>query len=330
LSLSGPRQSSSRTHLTNDGLTESANALNATISCPQDAGLTAGEYFPFTFGPELPDEQTPDDQRSVIFDGAILSAPQDIVGAPEFMFLFESDQPQALIAVRLCDVFPDGCSALITYGYLNLTHFASHETPEALEPGRVYEASFALDEIAYRIPAGHKLRVALATSSWPTLWPSPRQANVTLYEAQIAIPLRPLATGDEISFPEPEAATPWKTETVRPAKSTRISERLADGSLVLTIFNDFGADKDVAHGLISGSWTKEIWTIHSDDPLSARAEISWQQTLERGDWSVRTETHSTMVSDANWFYLTGRVEAFEGESLVFEREYEDKIERGLI
>ncbi len=317
-------------HLSNQGLSETANELRATISSPQDAGLTAGEYFPFTFGPELPDEQTPDDERSVIFDSAILPEAQDIVGAPQFTFAFDSDQPQALIAVRLCDVFADGRSALITYGYLNLTHFASHETPEALEPGRVYQASFALDQIAYRIPAGHKLRVALATSSSPTLWPSPRQARVTVHEANIAIPLRPLAKGDEVSFPEPEAATPWKTETIRPAKSTRDSVRHDDGTLVLTIFNDFGANRDVAHGLISGSWTKEIWTIHPDHPLSARAEISWQQTLERGDWSVRTETHLTMVSDENWFYLTGRVEAFEGEALVFERDYEDKIERGMI
>lgn len=317
-------------HLTNSGLSETANVIHATVSSPQDAGLTAGEYFPFTFGPELPDEQTADDERSVIFDGKALSDALDIVGAPQFSFRFESDQSQALLAVRLCDVFSDGRSALITYGYLNLTHFASHEMPEALEPGRVYQASFTLDQIAYRIPAGHKLRVALATSSWPTLWPSPRQASVTVHEASITIPLRPLATGDEVSFDAPEAATPWRSENVRPATSTRHSERLTDGMLALTIFNDFGADKDLAHGLISGSWTKEIWTIHPDDPLLAKAEIWWQQTLERGDWSVRTETHSTMVSDGEWFYLTGKVEAFEGKALVFERAYEDRIARGMI
>ncbi len=317
-------------HLTNSGLSETADALHASISSPQDAGLTAGEYFPFTFGPELPDEQTADDERSVIFDGAVLNEALDIVGAPEFALRFASDLPQALLAVRLCDVFADGRSALITYGYLNLTHYENHETPQALEPGKVYHASFALDQIAYRIPAGHRLRVALATSSWPTLWPSPRQGTVTLHNASINIPLRPLAMGDEASFDAPEAATPWRSESVRPATSTRDSERLADGTLVLTIFNDFGADKDMAHGLISGSWTKEIWTIHPDNPLSAKAEIWWQQTLERGDWSIRTETHSSMVSDDDWFYLTGKVEAVEGTDLIFERIYEDKVKRGML
>jgi uncharacterized protein len=319
-------------HLNNAGLDIKPLTLNAQISSPQDAGLTAGEYFPFTFGPELPDEQSEDDRRSVVFDGEPLSAAIDIVGAPQFSFEFACDQPQALIAVRLCEVFPDGRSALITYGYLNLTHHESHENPSALEAGRVYKASFALDQIAIRIPAGHQLRVSLASSSWPSLWPSPRQATITISQASISIPVRPtpLVEGDEWTFEEAEGATPWRTESVRAAKSTRDSKRLSDGSLVLTVSNDFGADRDLEHGLVSGSSTVETWSIHPDDPLSASAEISWEQTLQRDDWSIRTETHSAMWSDEAYFFVTAQLKAYVGDALVFERAYEDKIERGLL
>jgi putative CocE/NonD family hydrolase len=317
-------------HLTDGGLSHSPSSLTKTVSSPQDCGLAAGEYFPFTYGPELPDEQSPDDMRSVVFDTAVLELAKDIVGAPVFTFRFESDQPSALVSVRLCDVFPDKRSALITYGFLNLTHHASHEHPEALIPGKFYTASFALDQIAYRIPAGHRLRISVSTSSWPSVWPSPRQATVSLAEASVSLPVRPVAKGDEWRFEAPEGTAAWKTERLRAAKSSRTTKRLENGSVTTTIFNDFGSERDLDHGLESGSLTEEIWSIHPDDPLSARANIRWEQTLKRGDWSIRTETSSAMWSDEMHFHLTGKVVAYEADSIIFEREYADTIERRLI
>ncbi len=64
----------------------------------------------------------------------------DIVGAPELLVRLSSDRPQANIAVRLCDVHPDGASELISYGVLNLTHRNSHEFPEPLVPGETVTA----------------------------------------------------------------------------------------------------------------------------------------------------------------------------------------------
>ncbi len=317
-------------NLTDGGLSSLPGSLDKSVSSPQDCGLAAGEYFPFTYGPELPDEQSPDDLRSLVFDSQILEFSKDIVGAPDFMFAFSSDQPSALVSVRLCDVFPDGRSALITYGFLNLTHHASHEYPEALLPGKIYKASFTLDQIAYRIPAGHRLRVAVSTSSWPSIWPSPHQATVTLSGASLTLPVRPKAQHDEWRFETPEAASPWQVENIRKANSSRTTKRLADGTVTTTIFNDFGCDRDLEHGLESGSLTEEIWSIHPNDPLSARANIRWEQTLKRGDWSIRTETSSAMWSDETHFHLTGKVTAFEGNSILFEREYVDTIERLLL
>jgi uncharacterized protein len=318
--------------LTDAGLSAETGPLSAIVSSAQDTGLCAGEYFPFTYGPELPDEQSADDAQSLVFDGAPLEQTLDIVGAPMFKFSFECDQPNALIYIRLCDVFPDGRSALITYGMLNLTHFDSHETPQALEKGRVYEAQFALDQIAYSVPAGHKLRVAIATSSWPTLWPSPVKSTLLIHGASTAVPRREHVrdAADACFFEGPEGAKPWQAENIRKAVLTRETVRQDDGTSVLTVMNDFGADRDLEHDLVSGSSTIEKWSIHPDDPLSANAEISWVQENSRGDWSVRTQTHCAMWSDAAHFYVTASLKAFEGERLVFEREYEDKIERGLL
>ena len=59
-----------------------------------------------------------------------------------------------MVAVRLCDVQPDGASTRITYGVLNLCHRNSHEFAEDVVPGDVMEIALKLDDIAYRAAPG--------------------------------------------------------------------------------------------------------------------------------------------------------------------------------
>jgi hypothetical protein len=301
------------------------------VASPQTCGLTGGEYFPFTFGPELPGDQRGDDAYSWSVNAPPLEAAIDIVGAPELVVTLSSDKPQANIAVRLCDVHPDGASELISYGLLNLAHRNSHEFPEPLVPGEVFTTRVVLDQCAYSLPAGHHLRVAISNAYWPMIWPSPEPTCLHLVSAKLRLPVRRTAKGNETRFKAPEAATPWRTETLRPTSSERcVDEDHKTGLVTLSIDDDFGELRDLDHGLVHGSKVGERWSIHPDDPISARCEIGWTQTLSRGAWSVRTETRSTMRSDATNFYFTGRIEAFEADRLVFERDFEEVIARDLI
>ncbi len=303
----------------------------AIVATPQTCGLTGGEYFPFTFGPELPGDQRPDDALSVCFDQPELTGAIDIVGAPEVEIRVASDRRQANIAVRLCDVHPDGASELISYGVLNLTHRNSHEFPEALVPGETVSARVVLDQCAYRVPAGHRLRIAVSNAYWPMIWPSPEAVRLDLSKATLKLPVRPLAKGDEVSFPEAEGAKPWATETIRPANSERHVDRdEKSGNVTLSIVDDFGEVRDLEHGLVNGSIVRETWVIHPDDPLSASGRTHWTQTLSRNEWSVRTETMAEMRSDAQNFIVNARIEAYEGEKLVFQRDFEQKVPRVLL
>jgi hypothetical protein len=262
----------------------------------------------------------------------VLAEAIDIIGAPELLVKVSSDRPQANIAVRLCDVHPDGASELISYGVLNLTHRNSHEHPQALVPGETVSARVVLDQCAYRVPAGHRLRIAVSNAYWPMIWPSPEQATLDLPAAALSLPLRPLATsGDEVSFEAPEGATPWATETVRAANSERHVDRdEKTGIVTLSITDDFGEVRDLAHGLANGSIARETWTIRPDDPLSARGRTHWTQTLSRNGWSVRTETSAEMRCDAQNFIVSARIEAYEGETLVFSRDFEEMVPRNLL
>lgn len=300
----------------------------ALVASPQDCGLAGGEYFPFTFGPELPGDQRDDDARSLCLDIDVQAEPLDIVGAPRLRIAVASDRPQANAVVRLCDVHPDGASELIAWGVLNLTHRTSHEFPQPLVPGEAIEATVVLDQCAYRVPAGHRLRIAVSTAYWPMLWPSPEPVGLTLSEASLILPVRPTAGGDEWTFPAPEGAAPWRTEALRKTASSRIAERnQATGVVTLTIADDFGEVRDLEHGLVHGSAVRETWTIAPDDPLSAFVEIAWTQTFSRDGWSVRTETTASMRADRDNFHLRGTIRALEEGTTVFERDFAESRPR---
>lgn len=179
---------------------EASGNFSHLVASPQDCGMMGGEYCAIWLGPEMPGDQRRDDALSICYD-TVLDEPIDIVGAPEIKLTLSSDKPVAMVAVRLCDVHPDGASTRITYGVFNLCHRNGHDRPEPLVPGEAIEISFKLDDIAYRIPAGHTLRVAVSSSYWPMVWPSPENVSLTIEAGQISVPSRELATGDEWVFP---------------------------------------------------------------------------------------------------------------------------------
>jgi hypothetical protein len=96
------------------------------------------------------------------------------------------------------------------------------------------------------------------------------------------------------------------------------------------IFNDAGENRDLAHGLISGSTTHETWSIHPDDPQSATADIRWEQSGGRNDWRTRTVAEMEMRCDRNWFYLIATLSATENDDQVFERKWSERIARRFV
>ncbi len=315
-------------HLSDTGLTPEAGPLNARLRSPHHCGAAAGEYCAIWLGPEMPGDQRGDDAFSLCVDGPALAADIDIVGAPQVRLKISSDKPQAQIAVRLNHIHPDGASTRITYGVLNLSHRDDPANPTPLRPGQVYDIALTLDHIAYRVPAGHHIRVAISSAYWPLIWPSPETAELTLTGGTLDLPVRDTAKGDEWVFPEPEADDPWKMLELRaPAHVRRHEVDHQTGEVHLIIEDDFGKTEDADHGLINGSVARERWSIHPDDPLSARGTCHWTEETGRGDWQLRTETFSEMWSDTTHFHLKARLEAYEGDVLIYERDVTDTIAR---
>ncbi|MRG55519.1 CocE/NonD family hydrolase [Phyllobacterium sp. SYP-B3895] len=309
---------------------EASENFSHLVASPQDCGMMSGEYCAIWLGPEMPGDQRRDDAFSLCYDTSLGEA-IDIVGAPEITLTLSSNKPVAMVAVRLCDVHADGASTRITYGVFNLCHRHGHDNAEPLVPGEQVTITFKLDDIAYRVPAGHTLRVAVSTSYWPLVWPSPSHVSLSIHAGSVEIPSRPLATGDEWTFPEPQGASPWQIETLREGGNSRTIEHdQVSGKITLLIEDDFGEARDKDHGLIHGGVARERWEIHPDDPLSAYGATHWTEISGRDNWRTRTETYTTMRSDQHNFYLTGRIEAYENDNVVFEHDFAETIKRSFI
>jgi uncharacterized protein len=287
-----------------------------------EAGVWCGEGTPG----ELPGDQRHDDALSACFE--VDAGEVELVGLPACELELDVDRPSALVCVRLCDVFPDGTSALITRGLLNLTHRESHEFPEPLVPGERYRVRVELDSIAYAVPAGHKLRVAVSSTYWPWAWPSPEPVTLTVYSGTLELPV---LTGEAPvpAFAEPEHTPTLETEgggghptgrTLRREHATGLVEQGFD-------YDTGGAFRLVAADLLSEDTNHTTYSIVEGDPLSAEVRFEAMSGISREGWSGRGEVSSSMRSDSDAFHVTTELTAFENGEAIFQRSWQHRFPR---
>jgi uncharacterized protein len=323
-----------RLHFNGRSLTrESGKDEASAISSPQHTGLDGGEFCIIWLGPEFPGDQRHDDSGSLTFDSEPLAEAIDIVGAPIVTLSFGSDKPVAFTAVRLNSIWPDGGVSRITYGMLNLCHRDGHETPQALEPGREYTVKIKLDDIAMRVPKGHRLRIAVSTSYWPMIWPAPEPVTLTVHTGRsfADIPIRGTRPEDPApEFHEAEAAPPLKRkELSAPVQRREVTIDQASGERKLSILDDFGRYELPDHRLQVWECARESYSILPNDPLSAKQSIHWSEELARGRWKIRTETYSELTATPSHWLINARLEAYEGKRKILTRRWKEKISRKL-
>jgi hypothetical protein len=214
---------------------------------------------------------------------------------------------------------------------INLCHRDGHEQSKPLPINQPINVTLNLDQCAYTVPAGHRVRVSISNAYWPLLWPSPEATRLQIHSGSINLPLLNEVAGSTVTFPPPEAADPWETTTIREDTNSRRQETdLNTGIVHLHIVDDFGKVRDADHGLINGSIAREHWQIHPNDPLSAKGTCHWTDELERDDIQLRTEARCEMWSDKDTFYLSAKIEAFENDQLIYQRDLNDEILRNGI
>jgi uncharacterized protein len=302
----------------------------------QTHGLYAGVWCPFGQPGDLASDQRLENGQSVCFTSEPLESPMEILGFPEVTVDLASNKPNALLAVRLCDVAPDGAATLVSWGMLNLTHRESHEHPTPLIPGERYTVNVRLNAIGHVLPAGHRWQVALSPNYWPHAWPSPEPATLNVFsneQTRLILPVRPPQERDHElpAFGAPETAAVCEREILREESRTRkVHQDLIKGVWVLEDFSDEGARRLLANGVEYGSTNRNTYTISEGDPLSAEVCCEWTLDVGRGEWQTRLESVSTMKADAERFFITNELTAFEGKKQVFTKRWKSEIPRDFV
>ena len=329
------RQSVKRWFIGNEQISDQPVSCSPVIiKSPLSCGLCSGEYMPWYtsgFSPQLPLDQRDDDARSVVFDGPILDKPLELLGTPSAKLSLTSSAPSGLIVARLCDLWPDGASTLISFGILNLAQREGRESPLPVEPGTCYRVRVRLNDTGYSLAPGHRLRLALSTSYWPIAWPTPDEGWLTLdpNESALELPVyEDSSLNDQILFAEPEHAPYIPTESLRPSHHERtITKNVATGESVLWLVKDAGRQRFSHNQIEAEEATTERYVIGETDPLSARAEYTAHQVVARGNWQTRTESSLTVSCSRELFLLDAKLTAYEGDNEVYSRSWATEIPR---
>lgn len=301
---------------------------------PQTLGIDCGELMPwFQHGasPEMPGDQRADDGKSICFDSAPLTKTVEILGTAFATLELSVDRPTAFVCVRVCDVAPDGASTRVTYGVFNLTHIERAEKPIKLVPGKRYTVRVPLSDTAYSFVEGHRIRVAVSTTYWPLIWPSPEPVTLALYtgKSTLELPVRPPRRADaSIRFKPPEAAAPFARTVLEAGGRNRVVRTdMGKGETVVEVDDRSGRSRYDEIDLVAEACSTERYRIVEDDPLSCTAEVTWTWCFERRDWRIRTEMRTSVECDQRHFIVTARLEAYEGDTRVFERDFAARIRR---
>jgi hypothetical protein len=300
-------------------------------------GHAAGVWCPYGRPGDLPGDQRAEDGLSLCFTSPPLAERQEILGFPEVTLTLAVDRPLALVAVRLCDVRPDGASLLVTRGLLNLAHRESHEHPAPLEPGKRYTVTVRLNAIAHALPPGHRWRVAVSPDYWPHAWPSPEPVTLTLFTGaacRLALPVRaPRPAEDEAlpAFGPPEGSAPLAFDRLRPSsREVRVTQDAVTGRIELVNREDGGHYRQQASGVETASVSTDTYSIVEGDPLTAAVRCERSYLVARGGWRTRVETVSSLTADAGAFRVTNALEAYEGEARVFAKTWSFSAPRDLV
>jgi len=112
-------------------------------------------------------DQRPIEGRCLVYTSDVLARDLTIIGNVRCILYASSSAPDTDWVVRLTDVHPDGFSRLLCDGILRARYRQSWTTPALLTPHEVYEFVVDLWATANTFLAGHRLRVAITSSSFP-------------------------------------------------------------------------------------------------------------------------------------------------------------------
>ncbi len=178
-----------------------------------DVGLAAWNSCAAGLPWGQPQDQTPDDARSLCLEWPIAGLPAGdtgegtaVLGHPRVRLRIRPDHPVAFVSAKLSLVPPAGRpSLLVDRGLLNLVQAGGDPAaPVPCRPGEWLDVEIELEATAFELCPGHTLRLALACADWPnTIAPPGTWSAIDVTAGRLLLPVSPGSPHPAPQLPEP-------------------------------------------------------------------------------------------------------------------------------
>ena len=103
----------------------------------------------------------------LVFTSDPLTGPLELIGPVTVIAHVATSAADTDITAKLVDVHPGDFAQRLCDGMVRLRYRDGFEGEQAVVPGEVYEVEIAMWDTCVRLPAGHRLRVEIASSAFP-------------------------------------------------------------------------------------------------------------------------------------------------------------------
>jgi putative CocE/NonD family hydrolase len=332
-----PRTEESVLTVTGPGTLETgpATPLDQTLRIPDApyAGVWGGVWCPANPPRLQASDQRREEPWSLIFSSQPLSADLCVLGYGSVALRARSQREVAQVAIKVCDVAPDGQSTLVTRGVLNLTRREGMADPLPLTPGEAVDVIIPLDNISWVFPAGHMIRLLIAASDWPNVWPPPQEARLELLSTHespisLALPITELNDGTPVDLSPPNVSHDPGMSQHRDARWLYQYDAIRDVHEVRTE-SSMSVDVPAKNLRIEEKHQTEI-RVNARDQANASATGSVEFRLDRPSFDVVSRGFIQVSSNRTHFRVIATLEIDVASQPYQRYEWTDSIPRALM
>jgi len=296
------------------------------LECDARAGVSTGYHGggPLNVNYAMAQDQRVDEHLSLVYTSAELAEDLEVAGRARAELFVAFETPVALVAVKVCDVAPDGTSALVARGVLNVAHRDAEAPPTEVVPGEVYRIEVECLACAYRFAAGHRVRLCLAGADCLNAWGAPQAGAMTVHrgaETQSALVLPVVPAGRE-PMPAPALET----------RESATEEQLRAQAPELTFTQDFiNGTVTAAHACSYGpDWRhKGRLTVSAREPWRTEVCSDAQRAFDFPGRRIEVDARCVTSSDREAFHHTTQVNITMNGAPYFSRSWAVSRKREL-
>jgi predicted acyl esterase len=257
----------------------------------QNLNIAAGAY-----------DQTSVEGRDdvLLFTSPVLDEHYEATGPIKARLYVSSDSIDTDFTVKLCDVYPDGRSIIITDSILRMRNRNGFDHWEFMESGEIYEIEVDLWSTSYIWNTGHKIRISVSSSNYPRFKANPNTgepmgANTTYNIAENTLYF-------DSTYPSciilPEIAQPLQSaapNTPEKINGLKLGKAGGEYSYSIKVDDPNGDDIYALFDWGDGSYSGWVGPFKSEEKI--KASHVWN---EKGTYNVRVIIKDDTGVKSDW------------------------------